>query len=189
MSADGQDLRPLSVARQSVDDEAALELLYATHWTALSRLAFLLLQDQGRAEEIVQDVFISASPHLAALHARGEGAAYLRRSVVNRCRSFFRRREVERRYLSSVGGGADLPGRARGESAEEATIRASTERAILAAVGALPMRQREVIVLRYYADLSEHQIADVLGISAGAVKSHAHRAVKALRAAVEGERL
>jgi RNA polymerase sigma factor (sigma-70 family) len=93
---------------------------------------------------------------------------------------------VEERYLTSVAGSADAPGRAPGESAEAAALRRRDDAVVLDAVHRLPQRQQEVVVLRYYADLSERQIADALDISVGSVKAHAHRAVSALRTTLGG---
>jgi RNA polymerase sigma-70 factor (sigma-E family) len=173
-----------AVARQASDD--ALTELYAAHWVSLVRLAALLLRDRGRAEEVAQDAFIAAYPRLARLREEGTALAYLRRSVVNGCRSGFRHKGVEERYLTAVKGSADAPGRSAGESAEAAALRRGEDAALLDAVHRLPLRQREVLVLRYYADLSEQQIADALDISPGSVKAHAHRAISTLRSTLGG---
>ena len=166
--------------------DAALTDLYAAHWVGLVRLAHLLLRDRSRAEEIVQDAFVAAYPRLARLREEGNALAYLRRSVVNGCRSGFRHHGVEERYLTSVAGSADAPGRASGESAEAAAVRRDEDAALLDAVHRLPPRQREVLVLRYYADLSERQIAEALDISPGSVKAHASRALTTLRSTLGG---
>jgi RNA polymerase sigma-70 factor (sigma-E family) len=166
--------------------DEALTDLYAMHWVGLVRLGSLLLRDRSRAEEVVQDVFIAAYPRLARLREEGMALAYLRRSVVNGCRSGFRHRGVEDRYLTSVAGSADALGRLTGESAEAAVLRHDNDAAVLEAVHRLPQRQREVVILRYYADLSERQIADTLDISSGSVKAHAHRALTTLRDTLEG---
>ena len=112
----------------------------------------------------------------------GRGAAYLRQSVVNGARSALRHRKVEQRYVESLRDG------------ERRLSVASAETDALASVGSadlfgrlqqLPTRQREVLVLRYYLDLSEAQIADALGIAPGSVKAHAHRGLAALRTQME----
>lgn len=173
-----------SAARWAADE--ALTELYAAHWGSLVRLAWLLVRDQGRAEELVQDVFVAAHPHMARLREEGNALAYLRRSVVNGCRSSFRHQGVEDRYLRTEAGRAETPGRRATESAEAAALRLDEGGTLMEALRRLPQRQREVLVLRYYSDLSEQQIADALEISAGAVKSHAHRGLSALRAAMGG---
>jgi RNA polymerase sigma-70 factor (sigma-E family) len=171
-------------ARWAADD--ALTQLYAAHWTSLVRLAWLMVHDQGRAEEIVQDVFVAAHPRMAQLREEGNALAYLRRSVVNGCRTTFRHQGVEDRYLRTESGGAEALGRRSAESAETAVMRHDEGDSLMKAVRRLPQRQREVLVLRYYSDLSEHQIAEALDISPGAVKSHAHRALAVLRESLGG---
>jgi RNA polymerase sigma-70 factor (sigma-E family) len=157
----------------SADD--ALELLYAAHWRQLVRLAVLLVHDVGAAEEIVQDCFIAVHSRWNRLHDPDRALAYLRRSVVNRSRSHLRHLTVVRRHADrerdpEPAGAADV-------TAYDLARRAT----VLAALRRLPRRQREVLALRYYLDLSEAEIADLLGISRGAVKSHASRGAAALR--------
>jgi RNA polymerase sigma factor (sigma-70 family) len=106
-----------------------------------------------------------------------KGLAYLRQTVVNRSRSVLRHRGVQARYV--VPAVSYLPG-----TDEEALV-SERRRAVLDALRGLPERQREVLVLRYYLDLSEADIAQTLGISRGAVKSHAFRGVAALRSLME----
>lgn len=160
--------------------------LYAAHWSSLVRLAWLLVHDQSRAEEIVQDVFVAAHPRMGQLRDSGSALAYLRRSVVNGCRSTFRHQQVEDRWLRAEAGSAEALGRRTSESAETQAVRADEGGALLTELRRLSVRQREVLVLRYYSDLSEQQIADALQISTGAVKSHAHRGLAALRDALGG---
>ncbi len=161
--------------------DAALIDLYAAHWVSLVRLAHLLVRHRGWSEEIVQDAFIAAYPRLARLREEGTALAYLRRSVVNGCRSGFRHERVEKGYLGTTAARADAPGRRSADSAETVALEHDDNARILDAVHRLPQRQREVVVLRYYADLTEQQIADALGISTGSVKAHAHRAMGTLR--------
>lgn len=175
----GPSARADSRARDAAD--YALTELYAAHWVSLVRLAHLLVQHRGWAEEVVQDAFISAYPRLARLREEGTAVAYLRRSVVNGCRSGFRHERVEEGHLDTTAARPDAPGRSPAESAETTAIRHDDDARILEAVHHLPRRQREVVVLRYYADLTEQQIADALGISTGTVKAHAHRALSTLR--------
>ena len=114
--------------------------------------------------------------------------AYLRRCVVNSSRSVLRHRGVEDRYLSAEINALTAHGTTEAPSAEARALERATGQRLLAALGRLPRRQREVLTLRYYADLSEAQIADALSISTGSVKAHAHRGLTALRSDVEATR-
>jgi len=156
--------------------DEALELLYAAHWRQLVRLAVLLVRDVGTAEEIVQDCFVSVHAKWNRLHDPDKALAYLRQSVVNRSRSHLRHLSVVRRHADRE---APPEPAAGADHAAYDLVRRAT---VLDALRRLPRRQREVLALRYYLDLSEAEIADMLGISRGAVKSHASRGAAALRA-------
>ena len=158
--------------------DEALTDLYTAEYASLVRLATLLIGDLGTAEEVVQDCFVALHQRWARLRDQGTGAAYLRRSVVNRCRSVQRHRSVVDRFLRRARS-APVP------SAEAQALDADRYADVLAAVRTLPGRQREALVLRYYLDLSEAQTAEVMGISHGAVKSHTARALAALRRVLE----
>jgi RNA polymerase sigma-70 factor (sigma-E family) len=158
--------------------DAAVEHLYAAHYAGLVRMAVLLLRDQGLAEDVVQDAYV-------AVHGRwdridpAKAPAYLRQSVVNRSRSALRHRSVVARHQPDP-----LPD---GAPADQGVLETERRTRVLDALGELPTRQREVLVLRHYLDLSEADIAATLGISRGAVKSHASRAAAALRARLTPE--
>ncbi|MEO3938815.1 SigE family RNA polymerase sigma factor [Dermatophilaceae bacterium Soc4.6] len=175
-----------SIGALRADD--ALTDLYAAHWAPLVRLAWMLVHDQAKAQDVVQDVFVASHPRLAELRDRGTALAYLRRGVVNRCTSTHRHRTVEDRGLRSVANDPRSLGRAQVASAEEQVVARSDGGRLISALRLLPERQRQVVVLRYYADLSEHQTAEALGITTGAVKSHAHRGLTALRDVLGGTR-
>jgi RNA polymerase sigma-70 factor (sigma-E family) len=157
------------------DADAALEQLYAAHWRQLVRLSVLLVRDQSLAEEIVQDSFVAVHGRWSRLQDHDKALAYLRQTVVNRSRSALRHRAVVNRYAAGQHVRTDSPG------ADEATLAAARRGVVLDAMRALPTRQREVLALRYYLELSEAEIAETLGISRGAVKSHASRGAAALR--------
>ena len=161
--------------------DRAVTVLYQSHYVALVREATLLVGDFATAEDVVQDSFIAL--HRAWWRVRDTSSAlfYLRRSVINKSRSVLRRRAVADRHPL-------LPEPAL-PSAEDSALAVVQLSSVRAALRALPVRQREVLVLRYYADLSETQIAAVMGISRGSVKIHAARARDALRAALADSRL
>jgi RNA polymerase sigma-70 factor (sigma-E family) len=161
-----------------LDADEALERLYAAHYRGLLRLAVLLVRDRETAEEVVQDAFVAMHGSWGRLRDPARALAYLRQTVLNRARSALRRRGVERRHLPRPG-----PEPVAGGAGPDAAVLAGERRAqVLDALRALPRRQREVLALRYYADLDETAIAQTLGISRGAVKSHASRGAAALRA-------
>ncbi len=165
--------------------DAAISGLYAAHWRPLVRLAYLLLRDQSAAEDVVQDAFIATHRNWHSVRDHNLAAAYLRRAVVNGARSVQRHDVVVRRELAAEAGRADALGRAGAESAEARALGAIGDQAMLAALRQLPQRQQEVLVLRYFCDLSEAQIADALQIAPGSVKAHAHRGLGALRTQLE----
>ena len=159
------------------DADTAVEELYAAHYRRLVRLSVLLVRDVETAEEVVQDAFVAMHGRWRTLKDPEKGLAYLRQTVVNRSRSVLRHRGVEARHV--------VPAARHLHGADEDALVSDRRRAVLDALRALPERQREVIALRYYLDLSEADIAKTLGISRGAVKSHASRGVAALRSLME----
>jgi RNA polymerase sigma-70 factor (sigma-E family) len=162
----------MAPVREPARDLAAA---YAEHYRSLVRLASLLVDDVGRCEEIVQDAFVKVWRRPPNLSGDDRLPAYLRSAVLNGARSHLRHRGVERRHLRAVASPNEAP---------EAPQRGDDDR-VLAALRALPDRQREVLALRYYLDLSEGEIATTLGISPGSVKTHAHRGLAALAERLE----
>ncbi|WP_232320565.1 sigma-70 family RNA polymerase sigma factor [Herbidospora daliensis] len=145
-----------------------LVTLYRENRLELIRLALLLVGDRETAEDIVQDVF-------ARLHGRRPGVltlAYVRSSVLNGARSALRRRRVALHKPP--------PALVPAESAEAAALLGETRQEVLTAVTRLPARQRETLVLRYYLDLSDAEIADVTGLRQSTVRSTVMRALHRL---------
>ncbi len=171
------------VPRVSTDELAAdveLRDLYRSERRSLVRLAWLLVHDQGAAEELVQDAFVKAHLAWGRLDDPDKALAYLRSVVLNGARSRLRHlRVVERTTVSPP---------APGESAETAALAGEQRRQMLGALAALPIRQKECVVLRYYCDLSQAEIAATLKISVGSVKTHVHRGLAALSALLEPQR-
>ena len=165
--------------RWSADE--ALEQLYAAHWRALVRLSILLVHDLPTAEEVVQDAFVAVHGRWSRLRDPDRALAYLRRAVVNGSRSALRHRAVVSRHAVREPVPVSVPG------ADERLGADARRTAVLDALQDLPRRQREVLVLRHYLELSEAEIAADLGISRGAVKSHASRGAAALRTALRHE--
>ncbi len=174
----------VAVARERAGEERlsadqAITVLYAAQWAPMVRLAYLLVRDQGVAEDIVADALVAIHRRWDQLSDHGKAVAYLRRSVVNGSRSVLRHRTVEHAKLAPLAADA---ARTTGPSAEALALDELGNAAMLRCLERLPRRQREVLILRYYLDLSEAQIADTLDIAPGSVKAHASRGLANLRA-------
>ena len=151
--------------------------LFDEHYGGLCRLASLLLGDAASAEEAVQDAFLRTYANWWRIRRPERAQWYLRAAVVNQCRSRGRRQSLEDRHYRAMAA-------QEGEAvAEDTPMGEST--AVLAAIQSLPPRQREAVVLRYYQDLAEADIAAVLGCSIGTVKSQLSKARVSLAAALE----
>jgi RNA polymerase sigma-70 factor (sigma-E family) len=157
--------------------ERAVTELYSSHYRALVRLAALLVRDVGTAEEVVQDSFVAMHDGWRRLRDSDKALSYLRQSVVNRSRSVLRHRMVVDKNAPKPA--PDMP------SAEHGAIALLERSDVLAALRMLPARQREAVILRFYGDMSEAQIAAAMQISRGAVKSHTARAMATLRTLLE----
>jgi RNA polymerase sigma-70 factor (sigma-E family) len=153
--------------------------LFRAHALSLVRTAVLLLGDQASAEDVVQDVFARLQRSPERLGAVGNPVPYLRMAVINGCRSVHRSRRRARLLR--------VPHEPPVWSAEAAVLAGEDRRAVLAAVGRLPGRQREVLVLRYYAGLADEEIAAALQVSRGTVSSTISRALSALAAELREE--
>lgn len=165
---------PESGTRAPVDLESA----YRAGYRSLVRLASLLVDDVGTCEEIVQDAFVRVWQRRPELRDSDHLPAYLRSAVLNGARSHLRRRLVRRRH--PVAPAEPVP------AAEVTALAGHPTSGVLVALRSLSDRQRSVLVLRYYLELSEGEIARTLGISAGSVKVHAHRGLAALAERLEG---
>ncbi|WP_209021904.1 SigE family RNA polymerase sigma factor [Nocardioides sp. 503] len=159
--------------------EAELSELYAAHRLSLVRLAILLVDDLASAEDVVQDAFAAMAGRRGRLDNGAAALAYLRTSVVNGSRSALRRRRTARGYVAPHDTPPDGP--------EATAVLAEEHREVYQALEHLAPRQREVLVLRYWSNLSEIEIAEALGISRGSVKSTASRALDALESILSKE--
>jgi RNA polymerase sigma-70 factor (sigma-E family) len=146
------------------------EFMHA-RWPAMVRLAYALTGDQGHAEDVAQTAFARAYASWPRVSRAGNPEAYVRRIVVNENLNRFRKHRVAERLTGT------LP-----ESGTPDATRTSDDRsALIAALQQLGPRQRAVVVLRYWLDLSETEVATALGCSVGTVKSQASRALASLR--------
>jgi len=152
--------------------------LYRDHRMRMVRLAVLLVDEPSTAEDVVQEAFTGLHRHWAGLRDEAAAVAYLRTAVVNGSRSVLRRRRTARDYVP--------PHQVNARSAESLAMLSAEHQAVVDALGTLPPRQREVLVLRYYGGMSEAEIAEATGISRGTVKSTASRALDAVQRAMAG---
>ena len=155
------------------DGDAAVTALYRAHAVGLIRLAVVILGDRQAAEDVVQDAFCGLYRRWQHLDDPARALGYVRSATLNGCRSALRTRiRGQRRPPLAVA--------AESASAENAALLGEEHREVLAAVRRLPHRQREALILKFYLDLSEPQIAAAMGISQGTVKSTTSRALAAL---------
>lgn len=154
-------------------EEAAVAVgaLYQAGALGLIRLAHVILGDRQAAEDVVQEAFCNLFRRWDRL-SHVEGAEYyVRVSVLNGCRTALRRRSLR---ASHVLWERPAP------SAESAVLGSEERDQLIRAVDRLPRRQRETLILRYYLDLPDQEIATLMGISANTVRSAAHRALETL---------
>jgi RNA polymerase sigma-70 factor (sigma-E family) len=171
-NAGAGDLRAAARPRVTVNASELVGDLFEYHAVRLIRMAVLLLGDQSSAEDVVQDAFLGLYRGAGRLRDPANAVAYLRASVLNGCRSVLR----SRKRAWSLIPAHDPPV----WSAESAAMAGEDRREVLRAVTRLPRRQREVLVLRYYVNLTDQEIAADLGVTRGTVASTASRALAAL---------
>jgi RNA polymerase sigma-70 factor (sigma-E family) len=154
---------------------AAVASLYQDTAVSLIRLAYLILNDRQAAEDIVHEAFCSVYERWNQLTDTERVFGYVRASVLNGCRTALRRREVRRRRVIY-----EVPA----ASAEAMALGGAERNEVIRALGRLPGRQREAIVLRYYLNLPDEEIARVMAIRASTVRSTMHRALEAIAEAM-----
>jgi RNA polymerase sigma factor (sigma-70 family) len=156
----------------------AVEDLFRQHWLELVRLATVMVGDVATAEDVVQDAFERLQRSWHRLREPSSGLAYARSSVLNGCRSVHRRAAVARKYRPRLATPLDA-------LSPDAAAAADDSGQLMAALQGLTRRQREVIVLRYYADLDIAEIAGTLRLTQGAVRATISRALTAMGRALE----
>lgn len=164
--------------RPQSERDRAIAGLFDRHYAPMCRLAYVILGDAALAEEIVMEALIKTFSGWGRIRDVARADAYLRRAVVNLCRSKIRRKTIEARV------NAVSYRRAERQAPDWDPERHETTRLVWGAVRELPERQRACVVLRYYDDLPEAQIADILGCSVGTVKSQLSKARSKLERAL-----
>ena len=161
--------------RAEADDEE-FGVFVAQAWPGLVRTALLLTGDRTRAEDLAQEALVRTHRRWRAVRRSDAPTAYVRAAMVNLHRSWWRRRARREVLVDSP------PDRA--SAAGDWGVPTETDEVLAAALATLPPRMRATLVLRFYEDLSERQVADALGCAVGTVKSQTSRGLGQLRAAL-----
>jgi RNA polymerase sigma-70 factor (sigma-E family) len=170
------------VVEPKIAREAPLSFdeLYQSHWWPMVRLATGLVDQPSAAEDVVQEAFAALYRKRDAIREPAAALGYLRTSVVNGSRSVLRKRQTSRKYLRLVG-------EETVEGADSSVVLSAEYEMVRSALATLPDRQREVLTLRYLAELSDDDIASATGLSAGGVRSASSRGLAALRSVLGGQ--
>jgi RNA polymerase sigma-70 factor (sigma-E family) len=166
---------PAGTAADPADQVTAL---YQAHALGLLRLAVIMLGDRQAAEDVVQDAFLGLFRRWGALNDSERALAYVRSSVFNGCRTVLRKRARSRQFVL-----ADPDA----DSAEALVVLGEEHREVLTALRRLPGRQREAVALRYCLDMPVGEVARVMGIAEGTVKSAASRGIAAIARMLKGD--
>jgi RNA polymerase sigma-70 factor (sigma-E family) len=172
--AEALDATKRSWTVAELDRRALMEVLYQREATSLVRLARLFTDDRSAAEDLVQEAFIRLFHSAHRIQDQARVAAYLRSIVLNLARDHNRRGLMSLRHQDS------MMDRAVPEQPDEAVVRTESQAAVLDALRSLSPRQRDCLVLRFYLELSESEIARTLDISANSVKTHCRRGLAAM---------
>jgi RNA polymerase sigma-70 factor (ECF subfamily) len=171
------------VARLKRGDKDALRLIYEKYESDLFTLAANLLADSARAEDVLQDVFVSFVQSVHRLNLRSSLKAYLATAVANRARDHYR--AASRRRFSSMDAADHLVASDKGPV--RTVIRAEQMQQVEAAVAALPYEQREVVMLRVHAEMKFREIAKHQNVSVKTALSRYQYGLDKLRATLDGE--
>ncbi len=162
------------------DSDALVAHLFEHEGVALVRMARLFTDDRNAAEDLVQEAFIRLHKSAHRIKSNDKAASYLRSIVINLARDHNRRGLMSLRHQEAVPAGSTP------EAPEDRLILDEQQARFLDEVRALSPRQRDCIFLRFYLELSEREIADVLGISPNSVKTHFRRGLASLRSTIGG---
>ncbi len=164
----------------SLEADSLVVALFTTEAARLASLARFFVDDRTAAEDLVQEAFIRLARSSHRIREPERAAAYLRSIVINLARDHNRRGLVSLRHRPPAA--LDEP------SAEDTASMLQERRDVVAAVRALPRRQRDCIALRYYLELGVDQIAETLDLSPNSVKTHLRRGLRTLAARLEEDR-
>lgn len=164
---------------EELERRAFVEALYNDEAVSLVRLARLFTDDRSGAEDIVQEAFIRLYHAAGRINDPRKSAAYLRSIVLNLARDHNRRGLLSLRHQDA------LVDRRPVEKPDEHVVRTESQAEVLQALDTLSPRQRDCLVLRYYMELSEREIAATLSISPNSVKTHCRRGIETLAERLE----
>ena len=175
-------VREVTAVVVGTDSDALVALLFESEGAALVRLARLFTDDRNAAEDLVQEAFIRLHKSAHRIRSQSKAAPYLRSIVINLARDHNRRGLMSLRHQAAVPAGSDP------EAPEDLLLLDEEQKRLLDEVHALSARQRDCLLLRFYLDLSEREIADMLSISPNSVKTHCRRGLASLRKTIGGGR-
>lgn len=164
---------------EELERRAFVELIYHQEARSLIRLVRLFTDDRSGAEDIVQEAFIRLYHAVDRIRDQKKSTAYLRSIALNLAR------DQNRRGLMSLRHQDALVDRRVAEQPPEQILRTESQAEVLDALTSLPSRQRECLVLRFYFELSEREIAETLSISPNSVKTHCRRGMAAMESVLE----
>jgi len=177
-TADAPGTSSPAVDRDTAHDrDASVAAMFDLHYVRLVRTARLLVDDTATAEDVVMDAFTALHRRWHTLRDPSDANRYLRSCVLNGARSQLRRRRVRRLY--------DATWAPEPVSDTDVGTAGSDHAAVMQAIRALSSRQRQVLVMRFYLDMAEAEVADALGITVGSVKQHSSRGLAAVGRALE----
>ncbi|WP_107839657.1 sigma-70 family RNA polymerase sigma factor [Metasolibacillus meyeri] len=163
--------------------EAWLDNLMDTYGLALTKLAYSYVQDWGKAQEIVQDVFLTCYEQYNKRHTIQSYKAWIYRITINRAKDYYRTAWFKRIIVKNSGFDQQLPTQ---PPVEQFLIQQESNAALAYAVLTLPTKYREVILLYYYEELSVYEIATILQCNDNTVKTRLKRARDKLKILLEG---
>lgn len=166
-------------ARSPIDSDALVAMLFRTEGAALVRLARLFTDDRNAAEDLVQEAFIRLHRSAHRIRDLSKAAPYLRSILLNLVRDHNRRGLMSLRHQEAAPRPVDPA------STEDRIVIGEAQAEVIESLGALPRRQRDCLILRFYLELTEREIAEVLSISPNSVKTHCRRGMATLRETLE----
>ena len=175
-------VREVAAVVVGADRDALVALLFEREGAALVRLARLFTDDRNAAEDLVQEAFIRLHKSAHRIRSQSKAAPYFRSIVINLARDHNRRGLMSLRHQEAVPAGSDP------EAPEDRLLLDEEQTRLLDEVHALSARQRDCLLLCFYLELSEREIADMLSISPNSVKTHCRRGLVSLRKTIGGER-